>query len=212
MASSDNASGPIYLSHSAKRCVFRSGHLYIHAFANWPVYRSRLLLMERKTSATKRPWFPAPTPRFPSPCQYQSRPGFRPPPIPITPRFSTPANTNRAPVFSTPPLPIAPRFSTPPIPIVPWFPSPLLPPTPWSEGDAALWAGRWNHAEDVASPACHRETTLNVRDNDFPQRDEPDDTHARICGRQGAIPGATRPEPSATPHRPNSVAPTASLD
>jgi hypothetical protein len=28
--------------------------------------------------------------------------------------------------------------------------------TPWSEGGAALWTRRRNHAEDTASPACHR--------------------------------------------------------
>ena len=47
--------------------------------------------------------------------------------------------------------------------------------TPWSEGDAALWTGSWNHAEDTVP---HRRVTAKrpsrVRDSDTPQRDEPD--------------------------------------
>ena len=47
--------------------------------------------------------------------------------------------------------------------------------TPSSEGDAALWTGSWNHAEDVVP---HERVTAKrpsrVRDSDIPQRDEPD--------------------------------------
>ena len=51
--------------------------------------------------------------------------------------------------------------------------------TPWSEGDAALWTGSWNHAEDTVP---HRRVTAKrpsrVRDSDIPQRDE---TDALMC-------------------------------
>jgi hypothetical protein len=59
--------------------------------------------------------------------------------------------------------------------------------TPWSEGDAALWTGSWNHAEDTVP---HRRVTAKrpsrVRDSDTPQRDEPD---ALMCtsGSVGAV-------------------------
>jgi hypothetical protein len=47
--------------------------------------------------------------------------------------------------------------------------------TPWSEGDAALWTGSWNHAEDTV---LHQRVTAKrpgrARDSDTPQRDEPD--------------------------------------
>jgi hypothetical protein len=47
--------------------------------------------------------------------------------------------------------------------------------TPWSEGDAALWRGSWNHAEDTVP---HQRVTAKrpsrVRDSDIPHRDEPD--------------------------------------
>ena len=68
--------------------------------------------------------------------------------------------------------------------------------TPWSEGDAALWTGSWNHAEDTVP---HRRVTAKrpsrVRDSDTPQRDEPD---ALMCtsgsvGAVGVTPTATRP-------------------
>ena len=68
--------------------------------------------------------------------------------------------------------------------------------TPWSEGDAALWTGSWNHAEDTVP---HQRVTANrpsrARDSDTPQRDEPG---ALTCtpGSVGALgeqsPRATR--------------------
>jgi hypothetical protein len=68
--------------------------------------------------------------------------------------------------------------------------------TPWSEGDAALWTGSWNHAEDTVP---HQHVTANrpsrARDSDTPQRDEPG---ALTCtpGSVGALgeqsPRATR--------------------
>jgi len=57
--------------------------------------------------------------------------------------------------------------------------------TLWSEGDAALWTGSWNHAEDTVP---HQRVTAKrpgrVRDSDIPQRDEPDvfNAHVGICG------------------------------
>jgi hypothetical protein len=68
--------------------------------------------------------------------------------------------------------------------------------TPWSEGDAALWTGSWNHAEDTVP---HRRVTAKrpsrVRDSDTPQRDEPD---ALMCtsGSVGAVGGNPHGDPA----------------
>ena len=70
--------------------------------------------------------------------------------------------------------------------------------TPWSEGDAALWTGSWNHAEDTVP---HRRVTAKrpsrVRDSDIPQRDEPD---ALMC-TSGSV-GAPGSNPWGDPARP----------
>ena len=59
--------------------------------------------------------------------------------------------------------------------------------TPLSEGDAALWTGSWNHAEDAAP---HQRVTAKersrARDSDIPQRDEPDASLTGTSGSAGA--------------------------
>ena len=68
--------------------------------------------------------------------------------------------------------------------------------TPWSEGDAALWTGSWNHAEDTVP---HQRVTAKrpsrARDSDTPQRDEPD---ALMCtsGSVGARGGNPQGDPA----------------
>ena len=72
--------------------------------------------------------------------------------------------------------------------------------TPGSEGDAALWAGSWNHAEDTVP---HQRVTAKrpsrVRDSDIPQRDEPD---ALMCtsGYVGAVGGNPHGDPAPPCH------------
>src|SRR4051794_3206204 len=69
--------------------------------------------------------------------------------------------------------------------------------TPSSEGDAALWTGSWNHAEDaVPQLRVTAKRPGRVRDSAIPQRDEP---YALMC-TSGSV-GAPGSNPWGDPAR-----------